>query len=107
MVKHLPANAGVTGLIPGGIKLGQEDPWRRKCQPTPVFLPGKFHGQRNLVGYSPWDRKELETTEHLNNAPLHSYLQDFACGTVSFPPGKILNIPQTPQHTLIKPGKYS
>jgi len=28
-------------------------PWRRKWQPTPVFLPGKFHGQRNLVGYSP------------------------------------------------------
>ena len=29
-------------------------PWRRKWQPTPVFLPGKFHGQRNLVEYSPW-----------------------------------------------------
>ena len=28
--------------------------WRRKWQPTPVFLPGKFHGQRSLVGYSPW-----------------------------------------------------
>ena len=32
-------------------------PWRRKRQPTPVFLPGKFHGQRSLVGYSPWGRK--------------------------------------------------
>ena len=30
-------------------------PWRRKWKPTPVFLPGKFHGQRSLVGYSPWD----------------------------------------------------
>ena len=30
-------------------------PWRRKWQPTPVFLPRKFHGQRSLVGYSPWD----------------------------------------------------
>ena len=29
-------------------------PWRRKCQPTPVFLPGKSHGQRSLVDYSPW-----------------------------------------------------
>ena len=29
-------------------------PWSRKCQPTEVFLPGKFHGQRSLVGYSPW-----------------------------------------------------
>ena len=38
-------------------------PWRRKWQPTPVFLPGKFQRQRNLVGYSPWDRKESDTTE--------------------------------------------
>ena len=29
-------------------------PWRRKWQPTPVLLPGKSHGQRSLVGYSPW-----------------------------------------------------
>ena len=33
-------------------------PWRRKWQPTPVFLPGKVHGQRSLVGYSPWGHKE-------------------------------------------------
>ena len=39
--------------------------WRRKWQPTPVFLPGKFHGQRSLVGYSPWGRKESHTTEQL------------------------------------------
>ena len=32
--------------------------------PTPVFWPGKFHGQRNLAGYSPWSCKELDTTEH-------------------------------------------
>ena len=38
-------------------------PWRKKWQPTPVFLPGKFHGQRNLVGYSPWGRKELGMIE--------------------------------------------
>jgi len=31
-------------------------PWRRKWQPTPVFLPGKSHGWRSLVGYSPWGR---------------------------------------------------
>ena len=37
--------------------------WRRKWQPTPVFLPGK-HGQRSLAGYSPWGHKELDTTEH-------------------------------------------
>ena len=32
-------------------------PWRREWLPTPVFLPGEFHGQRNLVGYSPWGRR--------------------------------------------------
>ena len=41
-------------------------PWRRKWQPTPVLLPGKFHGRKSLVGYSPCGRKELEVTE-----PLH------------------------------------
>ena len=34
--------------------LGQEDPWRREWEPTPVFLPGESHGQRSLAGYSPW-----------------------------------------------------
>ena len=37
--------------------LGQEDSWRRKRQPTPVFLPGESHGQRRLAGYSPWGHK--------------------------------------------------
>ena len=36
---------------------------RRAWQPTPVFLPGESHGQRSLEGYSPWGRKELDTTE--------------------------------------------
>ena len=39
-------------------------PWNRKWQPTLVLLPGKYHGQRNLVGYSPWGRRELDMTEH-------------------------------------------
>ena len=38
-------------------------PWRRKWQPTPVFLPGESHGQRSLACYSPWGHKELDTTE--------------------------------------------
>ena len=38
-------------------------PWRRKWQPTPVHLPGKYHGQRSLVGCSPWGHKESDTTE--------------------------------------------
>ena len=44
-------------------------PWRKKWQPTPAFLPGKSHGQRNLVGYSPWGCKELDPTEQLNTIP--------------------------------------
>ena len=47
MVKNPPAHAGDVDLNPGKI------PWRRAWQPTPVFLPGKPHGQRSLVGYSP------------------------------------------------------
>ena len=40
-------------------------PWRRKWQPTPVFLPGKSHGQRILAGYSPWGHRESDPTERL------------------------------------------
>ena len=64
MVKNPPANAGDArdeGLIPGL----ERSPWRRKWQPTLVFLPGKFQGQRSLVGYSPWAHKELDMTEQL------------------------------------------
>ena len=50
-------------------------PWNRKWQPTPVFLPGKFHGQRSLVGYSLWDRKESDRTEHaLTHTPLFTLM---------------------------------
>ena len=41
-------------------------PWERKWQPAPVFLSGEFHEQRSLVGYSPWDHKELDMTERLS-----------------------------------------
>ena len=40
--------------------------WRKKWQPTPVFLPGESHGRRSLVGYSPWGRKESDMTERLH-----------------------------------------
>ena len=42
-------------------------PWRRRWQPTPVFLPGESHGQRSLVGYSLWDHKESDVSYRLNN----------------------------------------
>ena len=56
MVKNLPA-MWETGFNPWVGKI----PWRRDWLPTPVFLPGEFHGQRSLAGYSPWGCKELDT----------------------------------------------
>ena len=58
MVKNLPASTGNSRFNPWVRKI----PWRRKWQPTAIFLPGKAHGQRSLAGYSPWGRKELNTT---------------------------------------------
>ena len=57
-MKNGPINCGVLVLIL----------WRKKWQPTPVVLPGKFHGQRSLVGYNPWGSKGSDdlTVEHVN-----------------------------------------
>ena len=44
----------------------RKTPWRRAWQPTPVLLPRESHGQRSLVGYSPWHRKESDPTERLS-----------------------------------------
>ena len=60
VVKNPPATAGDAGSVLG-LRI---QPKRRKWQPTPVFLPGKSHGKRSLVGYSPWSRKEWDTTKH-------------------------------------------
>ena len=59
MAKNTPANAGDTGSGSCITKI----PWRKSWQPTPVFSLGKFHGQRILVGYSPWGCTQLDTTE--------------------------------------------
>ena len=59
VVKNPPASAGGMGFDLWVRKIFQ----RRKWQPTPVFLPGKFHGQRSLVGYNSWSCKEPDTTE--------------------------------------------
>ena len=61
VVKNPPANA--EGFHPWVRKI----PWRRNWQLTPVFLPGKSHGQRSLAGYSPWGRQESDMTKWLNN----------------------------------------
>ena len=66
VLNNAPANAGDAGLILGlGIF-----PWSRNWQPTPVFLLGKFHGQRSLAGYSPWGCRESNTTEHTHTLGL-------------------------------------
>ena len=55
MVKNLPANVGDMGSVPeSGRSLGGGNGTKI---PTPVSLPGKSHGQRSLVGYSPWGHK--------------------------------------------------
>ena len=58
MVKNLPAMQ-VTQLQ----SLSQEDPLEKGMAPTPVFLPGQFHGQGSLAGFSPRGCKELDMTE--------------------------------------------
>ena len=58
----------------GRQSLGGETPWRRKWKPILVFLPGEFHGQKSLVGYSPWDHKELDKIEQLS---MHAWTQIF------------------------------
>ena len=78
VVKNHPANGGDirdVGLIKkkkerdvGSIPGLQRAPWRRAWQPTPVFLPGEFHGQRSLAGYSPWGHTESDTTEVTEHA---------------------------------------
>ena len=64
VIKNPPANAGECwrrGFNPWVKKI----PWRRKWQPTPVFLPGGFYGQKSLAGYSPYGPKESDRTEQL------------------------------------------
>ena len=67
-VKRLPARwkTWVRSLRPRFDPWVRQIPWRRKWQPTPVLLPGKSHGQRSLVGCSPWGRKESNMTEQLH-----------------------------------------
>ena len=59
--KESTCSAGDLGLIP---ELGRF-PWTGTWQPTPVFLPREFYGQRSLVGYSPWGCIESDMTEQL------------------------------------------
>ena len=69
MVKNMPAMQETQVQ-----SLGQKIPWRREWQPTPVFLPGESHGQRSLVGYSPWGCKESDTTEATSHTHICIYI---------------------------------
>ena len=73
MPNYVPANIGASLVVQMVTSLpavqetqvqflGQESPWRRKWEPTSVFLPREFH-ERSLVGYSLWGHKESEMTE--------------------------------------------
>ena len=75
-------------------------PWRRKWHPTPVFLPGESHGQRSLVGYSPWGCKELDRTKNshtqnlckqLKNTRTTQAFTEKGCGDTT---GKTLRFPK-------------
>ena len=68
--------------------LGREDqiPWRRKWQPTPVFLPVEFHGQRCLDSYSPWGFKESDTTERLTYTHPHTHTHTHTHTPLRWPP---------------------
>ena len=76
MVKNPPAYEGDIGDMRLGFSPWvRKIPWRRAWHPTPAFLPGEFHGQRSLAGYSPRGCKELDTTE-----PLTSHMHVFLRG---------------------------
>ena len=64
VVKSLPANGGERQEFDSWVG---KTLWGRKWQPTPVFLPDKFNGERSLVSYSPSCHKESDVTERLNN----------------------------------------
>ena len=70
--------------------------WRRKWQPTPVFMPGKSHGPRSLVGYSPWGCKELDTTERLLSL-LYIYIYNIEIYAEGGIPEKVRECPAVPE----------
>ena len=107
MVKNQPANSGDkrdVSLIPG---LGRF-PWRRKWQPTPVFLPGKPHVQRCLVSYSLWGHKELDTIKHVcapayengENSAVNLHDPSFS-PPLTFPPPNMYDLSMPPTRQLV------
>ena len=94
VVKNPPANAGATGDA-GLISGWGRSPGQKKWKPIAVFLPGKFHGHRSLVNYSPLGCKQSDTPERLSmHTRVHLYKkgQYLALTTTAyaFPEGQIL-----------------
>ena len=83
------------GRRPGFNPWVGEIPWRREWLPTPVFLLGESHGQRSLVGYSPWGYKESGTTEQLTHTHTHPYSITWYLGLESVLSARSLSLPPT------------
>ena len=117
-VKNLPAKQQTQVQ-----SLCLEDPWRRAWQPTPVFLPGEFHGQRSLESYSPWGCRvghDWVTNTHTHTTLIHYKHQDSGRVYRGLPhrsiPGPplpikkllkswdIIHIPQNPPFGIHNPG---
>ena len=91
--KESAGNAGDSGLIPG---LGRF-PWRREWLLTPAFVPGEFHGQKRLVGYSPWGFKKSGTTEQLTLSQselteIHLHVEDTARNLLAYTTGNDMKL---------------
>ena len=69
-------------------------PWRRGWPLTPVFLPGEFHGQRNLADCGSWGQKEWDTTEPLTLSPSGSLSQ--CLENLFYPPPRLVRLSEEP-----------
>ena len=107
MVKNPPVNAGHMrcSFDPGVRKI----PWRRAGQLTPVFLPGKSHGWRRLVGYSLWVHKESDTTEqlHFHFGKVLDFRGDSDGKESAYNPGSISGLGRAPGEGNGNPLQYS
>ena len=91
---------------PGFDRWVRKIPWGRKGQYTPIFLPGEFHGQRNLMGYSPWGCKESDTTERLdNNKGMEKLKTQRSCFSKVAQPARNLGLVET--SLMPSPGSLS
>ena len=94
------------------LQCGRPILWRRQWHPTPVLLPGKSHGRRIVVGYSPWGRKESDATEWLHplthvtfGLPLSSVGKESACNAGD--PGLIPELEKSAAEGIGYPLQYS